>query len=276
MQTLYYLSVNGKHIGPFSLEEVLSKLEKQEVSWMDYLYDNFIQDWILILEYPALTQKFNAGIGRPNANPIIIPEQTYKSAENKLREKAWYTLKDGNNYGPYSYLEVIQMLQEKALFEFDFVWHIHLPAWKRVAEVSEFSPDYIKDLKDSGDVSLAEIFFRRRHVRAKYGCSLILHDNKSVYKGRTLEIGAGGAGIIVQTSMLQPGQNVFLHFQPGDGVPPFNAICNIVSKQFVKHPTDPQNSGVKYGVKFTSVSQSVKESIKSFAEKRTSLSGKAA
>jgi hypothetical protein len=269
VQKLFYLSKDSKSVGPFSLDEILAKIENREFAWNDYLYDDIRQDWIMVLEYPALTEKFNSGWGRPDATPIVTPEFTFKSIENKLREKAWFALRDGNNYGPYSYLEVIQMLQEKTLFEYDFVWHHELPAWKRVAEISDFTPEVVKNLRESGDIGIAEIFFRRRHVRAQYGCSLILHDNKNVYKGHSVEISAGGAGVVVPTQQLHPGQNVFLHFQPGDGVPPFNAICAIVSKQFMKSPTGPQAVHVRYGVKFTSLSQNVKDSIKNFTERKT-------
>ena len=63
---------------------------------------------------------------------------------------------------------------------------------------------------------------------------------------------------------FEPGQTLFLHFKAGDGVPPFNAICSIVSKQFVEEPLKP----IRYGVKFTSISHSVQKAIKAFADKK--------
>jgi hypothetical protein len=272
MQNQFYLSKGGKNMGPFSSEEILKKLESQEVQWTDYLYDDSKQDWIMILEYPPFTEKFNSGFARPHATPISQPDY-YQTEESKHKEKAWFILREGNNYGPYSYLEILQMLQVKTLFDHDFVWHHGLDAWKKISDLSEFSPDAIRNIQTSGDPVTKEIFFRRRHNRAHYGCTLILHDNKSIYKGRSVEISAGGAGIIVPTKSLHPGQNVFLHFQPGDGVPPFNAICNIVSKQFVKSQDGTEDAQVKYGVKFTSLSTAVKESIKSFTEGKVNKPG---
>jgi hypothetical protein len=269
MQSLFYISKDGANIGPFPLETVLKKIEGLEIQWTDYLYDDVRQEWIMILEYPLLTEKFNSGFGRPQANPMVPPDYGLQGPDNKLKEKAWFILRDGNNYGPYSYLELLQMLQEKTLYEHDFVWQQGLDAWKRIAELNEFSAEAVKNLKDHGDNGIKEIFFRRRHIRAKYGCTLILHDNKSIYKGRSVEIGAGGAGIVVPTQALHPGQNVFLHFQPGDGVPPFNAICNVVSKKFVRTEEKQPDSGqVRYGVRFTSLSTNVRETIKSFAESK--------
>lgn len=257
----YYLSNNGTHIGPFNLETVLKKIESQEHQWTDYIYDEAMGEWLMLLEHPEFS-------GKLAQKPATRPDPASASALEKhlLKDKEWFILKEGNNYGPFSQLELIQMLQEKALFEYDYIWHSKLPAWKRVAEVVDFSAESIRSMKESKEADVAEIFFRRRHVRASYGASLIVHNSKTVFRGQALEISAGGAGVLIDTPNLQPGQSLFLHFQPGDGVPPFNAVCQIVSKQFVKEATrdvDP----VKYGVKFTTLSQSARESIKNFTTK---------
>ena len=158
------------------------------------------------------------------------------------------------------------MLQAKILYEYDFLWQPEMDSWKRLAEITEFSKDNLKKLIQSGDPEVSEVFFRRRNVRVNYGCSLIVHNNKQIFKGRSLEISSGGAGVYIDTNQFTPGQNLFLHFQPGDGVPPFNAVCSIISKEFHSNPIS-KVSEYKYGVKFTSVSQNIKQKIQEFAEK---------
>ena len=54
----------------------------------------------------------------------------------------WYILKWDNKYGPFSYLEVIQMLQNKSVFEFDFIWKngnvpIALQEWEFLGDASD-------------------------------------------------------------------------------------------------------------------------------------------
>lgn len=254
----YYLSNNGTHIGPFSHETVLKKIEAQEHQWTDYVFDEGIGEWLMLLEHPEFSMKLSE---RPSSRPAEMI-----SLKDTLKDKEWFILKEGNNYGPFSQLELVQMLQEKTLFEHDYIWHAKLPAWKRVAEVEDFSPESIRNMKTSAEMELSEIFFRRRHARAAYGASLIVHNNKSVFRGESLEISAGGAGVLIDNPNLQPGQSLFLHFQPGNGVPPFNAVCQIVSKQFVKDSSSGADP-IKYGVKFTTLSQSVRESIKNFTTK---------
>lgn len=264
----YFLSQNGAHIGPFSFGDILHKLETKEHQWIDYVYDDGLQDWVMLMEHPEFTEKFNASLVRPGSPPMPAfakPRDLIRS-EAKLRDKEWFLLREGNNYGPFSVLDVVQMLQEKTLFEFDYVWHQSMDAWKRVAEVPTFSADSIREMKDSKNSDVSEIFFRRRHPRARYGCSLIVHDNKAIFLGHTIEISEGGAGLTVGNAHLQPGQSLFLHFQPGDGVPPFNAVCSVVSKQWVevgKTSAPP----VKYGVRFTSLSQTIRESIRNYTNK---------
>lgn len=266
----FFLSLNGEQIGPFSAEQVLKKLETKEQAWTDYVYSESRQDWIMLMEHPEFTRSFNAGHGRPAAQAIPAVPTFDLRPDHHLREKEWFLLKEGNNYGPFSKLDLVQMLQEKSLYEYDYVWHHGMNAWRRVAELPDFSPEKIRAMKESKDGDVSEVFFRRRHARARYGCSLLVHNSKTVFKGHSLEISEGGAGVVINNPVLQPGQTIYLHFQPGDGVPPFNAVCMIVSKQWIQETGE--NKPVKYGVKFTSISQPVRESIRDYAMKN----GKAA
>src|SRR5690606_38372739 len=110
----------------------------------------------------------------------------------------------------------------------------------------------IKKLKSTLMPEINEVFFRRRHRRVKYGGTILVHDNKSVWKGQGVEISAGGAGVIMENSMIVPGQTLYLHFKPGDGVPPFNAVCEVVSKRFVEGVKD-KNAPIRYGLKFKNI-----------------------
>lgn len=265
----YYVSKNNQQIGPFSEDDVIGKIKSKEISWMDYIYDEAKKDWVIIVEHKAFNKLFTESVLKHSINDPTLnkaPKSVDSSAADSIKEKAWYVLKDNNNYGPFSKAEVIQMLQAKILYEYDFLWQPEMESWKRLAEIEDFSRTNLKKLIQSGDPTISEIFFRRRNVRVTYGCSLIVHNNKQIFKGRSLEISSGGAGVYIDTNQFTPGQNLFLHFQPGDGVPPFNAVCTIISKEFHSHPINKINE-FKYGVKFTSISQNIKQKIQEFAEK---------
>ncbi len=255
MQKQYFLSFEGSHIGPYTVDAIIKRIDAKKTTWTDYVYDDKTGEWVMLLEHPEFASK-----NFPK-KPVSAPTQ---STTAKPKDKEWFILREGNNYGPFSKVELVKMLQEKNLYEFDYAWSEGMSAWKHLAEISEFSVDSIRQLKNSNVLESDEVFFRRRHARAKYGTSLIVHNNKTVFKGKALEISAGGAGVVIETPDLKPGQQIFLHFQPGDGVPPFNAVCQIVSKQLVRSGSQQK---VRYGVKFTSISQHVKESIQSYTSK---------
>lgn len=180
----------------------------------------------------------------------------------------WYILKWDNKYGPFSYIEIVKMLQGKSVFEFDYIWKNGQENWKRIAEVSDFdSKNIVKLFEQKEDPTVKDSFFRRRHERTTFNGSIIIHDNDKVWKGEAIEISEGGAGIVMQNSLIKPGEKVFLHVKPGDNVPPFNAICEVVSKKFSKD-INGREAPVKYGVKFLKIHSAHLDSIKEYIKKK--------
>lgn len=248
----FYVAHDGLQKGPLSLEDVSTQLSKKDLAWHDYIYDQKSEDWVLLLEFPPLTDLFNKSF----ANPIIDTKKT-KDVLDPVKDRAWYILKQNNNYGPFSQSEMIQMLQSKTLFEFDFIWKKGLESWKRLADVTDFSQDNIKELYQtfSQDPN-SEMFFRRRHARADFQSSLIIHDRQRVFKAHSLEISAGGAGLVIENVNFNVDHELYLHFCPSEHVPAFNTQCRIVSR-----------SGNKYGVQFSGITTTVKDSISKFTKK---------
>jgi hypothetical protein len=242
----------GTQKGPIELKEILSLLDKKELEWTDYVYDESKKDWILLLDHLAFADHFKKW---------KQPEQK-KAPVEASTESEWFILRDDNRYGPFSHLEIVKMLQEKKLFEFDFVWNRPvMSTWERIADLPDFKPDRIRAIKNDGGEAVAEVFFRRRHARAQYGASILLHNNKELWRGHSMEVSSGGAGLVIESDEVQVGQSLFLHFKAGDGVPPFNAVCTIVSKHAAK------GKEFRYGVKFTTISQSIQQAIKKFTDK---------
>lgn len=289
MQNQFYVSSQGEQSGPFPIQEIVAKLNNGALQKTDYIFDETVNDWILIIEfeliiqllksnkpktvpknlqsqqYPPQSQQSSQSVHAMNDIQTTIPE-TAKS--KKLNDLEWYILKGENRYGPFSYLDVLKMLQEKAVFEFDFVWNSNMTNWARIAEVAEFKPEYIRQIKDNiKDSDAQDVFFRRKHVRVPFMSDIIIHDNKQVWAGKSAAIGIGGAGIIVGTSLLMPGKVIYVHFKPNGEIPPFNAICEVVNKEHVKEGIYNQNANVQYGVKFTKISNETQTVIQTYIEK---------
>jgi hypothetical protein len=287
MQTQFYVSHSGHQMGPYEVSDILKLVTEGTLSPLDYVYDDAKADWVLFLEHPSLQEKVKAL--KPKAPPAPAakhheePKKVEKHGhEEKVQEVAknlkvtpemaelmgheWFVLKGENKFGPYSYVDVIKMLQQGVIFEFDFAWYQGLDGWKRIAEMSAFSKPNMKMLKETVLPEVSEAFFRRRYKRVQYGGTVLVHDNKSVWRGVGLEISEGGAGLMMENSMCVPGQQLYLHFKPGDGVPPFNAICEVVSKGFTGDVKNPKAS-IKYGVKFKTVSPEAHKFIADYTKR---------
>jgi hypothetical protein len=251
----YYLSHQGEQVGPWSYDEIVKQLNSKKVEWTDYIFDEKQNDWVLLAEHSLLSDYFSKQSKKSKGKADGVVKI------NSNQDKEWFVLKGENKYGPFGYLELVKMLQEKNLYDYDYIWNAAMVGWKRVSDCEDFSMDKIRALHSSKNPESEEIFYRRRHERVKYGASVLVHNSKSVWKGLSVELSSGGAGLIIDNQSLELGHNLFLHFKVGDEVPPFNAICSVVSKQV------GENNQVKYGVKFTNISRDVKHAIKAYVEK---------
>ncbi len=262
MQSEFYIYVNGKQMGPYPMGDVVKMMEARQVDPSDYIYVEEKADWIFLMDYEPLK---NQGV------PVGSKKANSKREDDSERIEAtdpheWYILKGENRTGPFAFIDLVKMLQEKSLYEYEYVWRPGMDSWQRVAEVADFKPDKIRDLKRSKDTSLTEVFFRRRHARAQFGGSIVVHDNKRVWKGHGFEISSGGAGIVMEHSLLVPGQVLYLHFKPADVVPPFNAVVEVVSKRFLKG-VKHKDQTIHYGVKFTSIGEKALGHLNDYTQK---------
>ena len=247
----YYIASHGQQQGPFTIEEIEDKLVQQKANWHDYIYDPKSQDWVLLMEYAPFTHLFNKSFETP------IKSNLKSTETDPLKKRIWYVLKQNNNFGPFSKVELIQMLQGKTLNEYDFIWHEGMSSWKRLADVNKFTVQDVKSIFEKNKSTLASdknnIFYRRKFPRAKYDGQAIVHDKKKVYKTVGLEISEGGAGLLIEEGKFEVDQQIYLHFKPAQDVPSFNAICKIVSKK-----------GNVYGVQFVKIAAAAKSSIATF------------
>ena len=258
----YYVSHQEQQMGPYGVDEIVHLVHQGTLSPLDYLYDEDQEDWILFIEHGEVAERVKDL--KPKSTPKAENSEpapaksTAKPGDYMAHE--WFILKGDNKFGPFSYPDMIKMLQQGVVFEFDFAWHDGMEQWQRVAELEAFAKEHIASMKKSAMPEISQVFFRRRHKRVQYGGTLLIHDNKKVWKGKAVEISEGGAGVIMENSIVVPGQQLYLHFKPGDGVPPFNAICEVVSKQYVSGVKDP-SSPVKYGLKFKTISAEAQKVI---------------
>lgn len=268
----YLVSHQGQEVGPFTLQEIVAKVRGKEIELFDYILDEKSQDWVLLMEHSELAQQLKsnkppapklevvkpaaapapvaAPVAKPSGRPLLLDrksDQAHVIAE-------WFVLKGENKFGPFSYVDVVKMLQQKVVFPFDFIWHTGMENWTRVAEIADFGADRIRDFFSEGGKEKTDVFVQRKFARKKFGGRVIVHDNLSLWKGQGFEISKGGVGVSMKNALIVPGQHVFVHFNGHEDFPSFNAVCEVVSKKFVN-----DDAPIEYGLRFLSLSQEVQD-----------------
>lgn len=263
----YYVSRQNEQFGPFTIDQVVDKIKAKEFDLFDYVYDGTSSEWILLAEHVELKTKMSEFKPSTPPRPSPFPEPAHElsvPAETKVSPHditEWYVLKGEHRFGPFSYADLIRMLQQKTVFGFDFAWNSGLSGWKRIAEMAEFQESMIRHLMaNKPDKEWKNIFAERKHSRVRYAGDLIVHDNRSVWNGKGKELSIGGVGLTMENAMAVPGQRVILHFKPAEDVPAFNATGEVVSKKYVEGVRE-KTTPIEYGVRFISMSGEAKEKL---------------
>lgn len=265
------LSKNGSEMGPYQLHEVIGLITKREVELFDYIYDEDSSDWILLTEHTDVTNALKAQ--KPKAPPTKktseniaaspvasapAPQVTPVVSNRSPHEVEWFIMKGESQFGPFAVRDLVRLMQEKTLFEFDFVWNASMQGWKRLAELPEFSKEKIQGLL--GNPEAKEVFFKRQHERKPFTGRVIVHNRDDFWIAEGKEISEGGMGVFVKNSLIVPGQTLYFHVEGHDGKPGFNVQGEVVSKQFVG-TTRSRNQKVEYGVRFIKETQKKPEQL---------------
>jgi hypothetical protein len=281
MQTTYFVSHAGQTYGPWTVVEITSRIGKMELIATDYIYDESSTSWIPLMECKAVIEALRLAkpaapptaqppkAAAPKAEPeidlvvqtaTITPISANSGSDIESEESGeWFVQKDSHRYGPFTYQGLVKALQEKSVFDYDLVWKKGMEKWIRLAEHELFNAEAIRKLQTDAK----GIFQQRKHKRLAIKTDVIVHDNKSVWLGQTYQGSEGGSGMHVRNATLMPGQVLFLHFTGFDGIPSFNALCEVVSKKYVPNIRDPRST-VPYGMKFVKLDKQVQEAMRDF------------
>lgn len=274
MQDHYYVAKAGNTLGPYATDEILRQIRAGELSLTDFIFLQEQNNWVAIVDFPAISQQIQE-VPKPTqefTEKFVAEPAKVFSINNEVSEVEWFVLRGEDKFGPFSFADLVKMLRDQMIFEYDYLWNEGMSAWQRVAELEEFSPEKVKQLENQGqnEEAVRELFFRRRHARTGYGGSIVVHNNQKVWKGKGVEVSAGGAGIEMDSDEIDAGQTIYLHFQPGDGVPAFNAVCEVISCREVSR--EAQGKTFRYGVKFKQIGKNARKYIFNYVRSKEGTS----
>ncbi len=277
----HHVSRNGETLGPWTVEVIAQKLAMGEIAVTDFAWDDTGTQWVSLMEFSELkaylqTRKPDAPPPTAKTNAKTAPVATAKPAEatkpsvvaaSMSEDDAiqWYVTRGQQKFGPFNFFGVVKALQDKSIFEFDYIWKEGMEGWVRLAEHEKFAAASIRDLLQSLEEKKAhgDVFAQRRHARLAIENDVLINDNQCVSPGRMVEGSVGGSGLIIKNSTLIPGQLIHVHFSSLDGLPAFNAIGEIVSKKYTRSARD-QRAPIHYGVRFVKMDPAAEERVKNY------------
>jgi hypothetical protein len=271
MQTQFHVSHIGQDFGPWSLEEIVMRMAQMELLATDFLYDEAKGEWIALADHAPLMEMVRAR--KPSAPPSGVRKSPTMQPSNlqvasvevqpvasAQPEFQWFVQKQTHRFGPLNFAGVIQGLQDKTIFEYDFIWHEGMDKWTRIAEHSDFAQDKVRALYESSSL---KGFVQRRHPRLTYMNEVMVHDDRRLWVGQTFQASAGGTGILLENPGFTLGQVVKLHFASHDGLAAFNVSAEIVNKRFIKE-NKGKRTAVPYGVKFMEMNDELLNQIENY------------
>ena len=234
-------NTSGESLGPWTIEEIASRLASAEIAITDFVYSETSEDWIALVEFEDL--KMHLRKAKPKAPPkasqpkteptpqlapiveaapvvvaapvaatapvaVVVPTPVMSQATaSRGANGEWYVQKGTLRHGPFSYLSLIRALQEKSVYEFDFVWTEGMEDWTRLAEHEAFTTEKMKAMNDTAQKSGEALFTKRAHPRHRFESDVIVNDNRSAWVGRAFEGSVGGSGLVIENAASFAGTN---------------------------------------------------------------------
>ncbi len=290
MQTQFYVSHASENLGPWPLAEIVMRLGRLELLATDFIYDEATESWISLAEYEPVQSLIHAS--KPKTPPPGAKKKVLASEENTVVDQKaltpssqvqvtnlntsvavpsaeidespeWFVQKETHRYGPFTYSGLIKALQDKSVFDFDFVWRQGMDNWMRISEHHLFTQEAIRTVFKKSSPFFEKVFVQRQSPRVPFESEVFVHDNRSLWRGKAYECSESGSGVVVDYSVLLPGQVVNVHFASTNRTPAFNALCEVVSKKFTEEIKE-KNSPVRYGLKFVQLEEGTKSVLQEY------------
>lgn len=263
--TNYFVSKNGRQLGPWTKAEISDLLVQGEVLATDLIFDSLTSEWLPIenhVSFEKLVKNLSPlhAAQSPSLYAVLNHDQLQDLSQMELpRGREWYYKVNtfSTDQGPFTYLEMLRFLQVGTV-RFDHqVFHPVDKKWNVISEMKEFKPEIIKAVMSSRELEPREVFLRRTFSRIPYSSAFLVHDSKLTSQVLGHELSPAGIGFKVDQKFFDLGQSLFLHLKDTALVPGFNAIGVVMNQRAI-------GNEYLYGLKFKNISTSVQQNLMQF------------
>jgi hypothetical protein len=144
----------------------------------------------------------------------------------------WFIQKENQSLGPYTLEQMIQLKQNKNLFDHDYVWAEHLPDWIRVHFVTELKSQTHKTS-----------FKPRKYERFPIEAECYISNANYTYPGQVKSLSSGGLLIQANNPHLTIGEDIRILTRPNLLTPlGFVKKGFVTNKQFIPHKVQFKSS----------------------------------
>lgn len=278
----YYLTDGQNKVGPFSNQQIMEMLSLNKISIMDQICSDKDPSWLMIFQHPDFTGEWtdekpsdfsdtsrqkgflvDDGMSATNTSLNIIVDQE-KTGKKVIDQ--WYLLdEDGRAQGPFSYLILLGMLQDKKLKDTDLV-RKGTQEWKRVSEFSDFSSEVLKMVaSENPNLGKGPIHFRRHHDREETQKIVWVRKQNQILKALCVDVSEAGMALVLRTTNMDKNDvvEIFLsqsRVQVGTGV-------KAIVKGKTNYDNEVDQSIHQYGIQFLPSSQQAMSEIKDLVAK---------
>lgn len=164
----------------------------------------------------------------------------------------WYILQGETQTGPFTYKDMIALMQKGELFDYHYIWSPGMESWTMMAEVPDFSRDRLALLIETQGQG-SDGFYRRESQRVAVNIPIFAHNNEGFFQGTCTNLSANGALVTLNSPFLLPSQQIVIHFTSSKhNAKPFKATAVVVRKHVSKQVLHIR-SGLQYALRFIKV-----------------------
>ncbi len=178
----------------------------------------------------------------------------------------WYIQIKTRESGPYSYLEVLSMLENQDIEDSHFITYRSLGAWHQVSNFENFTPENIKDIFSKNNITSdtsTDIPFRKS-LRVPLSSQVLTILGDYTFKSTCIDLSTGGCLIKLPRGKIKPDSKIKIHFYTNDEIK--LSAFNILGEAVRILSAEKLKEGSSYydliGVKFKILSNSDKETLR--------------
>lgn len=279
MAAQYYLTTGNQKIGPLSEKAIHDGIRAGKISLFDMIYNHQSSEWVMLMQHPDFSDldsgsdddsssqhQGHLAVGlisdRMDDEHTLVPANILADNFPSLEPVYWYE-KD-NTSKRLKYLDVLSLIHAHKLSEHSMLAKQPTGPWQRLIDWDEFSPASLEKYKQASAVNLPDVNIRRKFPRYTVGSVFVAIAQNKGFQVFCPDISKSGLAFLVREPKCGIKDEVILKFADKVTENKFDAKGVVVSVRKVRLPGSEQIY-LRYGVKFTHLSENGKAFIKASA-----------